>query len=182
MTPQPEDDLGVDGPPLREVTGGVSLLQSLKDRRRTIAESQFLELQVPRWSNPEIWVRYKAVDFNVVDRARRNAEKAKGDKQSDAILMANVDSLIAGCVGVYAILEDDDEHRHLSLRPGEPEGELTTFDRDLASNLGLNSEATARQVVRALFFTDGDILEHAQRLGRWSGYKGETADEELGES
>lgn len=181
MTPQPEDD-GVDTPPLREVTGGMSLLQSLKDRRQTIAKSQVLDLQVPRWANPEIWVSYQAVDFNVVDRARRNADKAKGDKQSDAILMANIDSLIAGCVGVYAILEDDDEHRHFSLRPGDPEGDLTTFDRDLAQNLGLNSEATARQVVRTLFFTDGDILEHAQRLGRWSGYRGETADEELGES
>lgn len=185
MTPEPVPDLDDDPGPVPgddDTVSGISLLRHLGDRRQEIVQSQTLDLQVPRWKNPEIWVRYRPVDFSTVDRARRNADKAKGDKQSDAILLANIDSLIAACVAVYATLEDDDEHRQFSLRQGDPEGPLTTFDRDLAVNLGLNSEATGRQIVRALFFTDGDILDQAQRVGRWSGYRGDQADDDLGES
>lgn len=168
-----------------EVTG-ISLLAHLKDRRAEIAQRQVLNLQVPRWDNPQIWVRYGPVDFAAADKARQQVGSTKGDKQSDAILLANIDCLVKGCIGVYAILDDvrngDDEPTELSLRPGDPEGSLTRFDGDLARNLGLNDQATARQVVRTLFYTDGDILGHAARLAKWSGYTSEDADEQLGES
>lgn len=164
--------------------GGMSLLTNLRDRRESIAQALTLDKQVPRWSDPSIWVRYIPVDFKVANKARILAT-SKGD-QAEKILLANVDTLIAGCIGVYAtlpgVVDDDGELKQFSLRPGDPDGPPTTFDRDLAQNLGLNSEATARQVVRTLFLTDGDILSAAADLAKFSGMAGEAADDELGES
>lgn len=171
--------------PVGRGAGGLSLLTNLRGRRESIVQEQFLDKKVPRWSDPEIWVRYVPVDFDIVDKARRLSEGKKGDKVSGAILLANIDCLVAGCIGVYATLPDvvdgDGDPQQLSLRPGDPEGEWTRFDQDLAVNLGMNTEATARQVVRTLFLAEGDILSHASELAKFSGYAGEEADDRLGE-
>lgn len=168
--------------PQVEAITGKSVLGHLKDRRQEIASAQVLHRKVPRWTDPEIWVMYQPVDFDPADKARREADKVQGPAQSTAILLANVDCLILACVGVYAILPDDEERTHLSLRPNEPNGELTKFDKELAVALGLNSQATARQVVRTLFITEGDILNHAGELAKFSGYAGGEVDVQLGES
>lgn len=161
-----------------------SLLSHLKERHDTIQQAQVLDLRVPRWSNPEIWVRYQPVSFDAVDKARTTSGKlAPNDpKTSQIVFLAQIDALIEACVCVYAKLPDADPDAQFSLRPDDPEGPFTKFDPDLAMNLGMNSQSTARQVVRALFFTDGDIVNHSNRVAKWSGWAGDEADTELGES
>jgi len=88
----------------------------------------------------------------------------------------NADILIRGCVGVVAIVDG----KEYSLRPGDENGEPTKFDQDLAENLGVEGiggrPPTARQVVRSLFLTDGDILSAASEVIRFSGYREAEAD------
>lgn len=160
-----------------------SLLSHLKERHDTIQQQQVLDLRVPRWSNPEIWVRYQPVSFDAVDKARTSSGKLQPNdpKTSQIVFLAQVDALIEACIGVYAKLPEDPDTEY-SLRPDDPEGTLTKFDPDLAANLGMNSQSTARQVVRSLFFTDGDIVNHSNRVAKWSGWAGDEADTELGES
>lgn len=160
-------------------TGGrvssTSILGDLRARHEAITAEQVLELPVPRWHDPEIVVRYRPATAEAIAKATRIAERAKGPGRTQAEINVNVDVLIEACVGVFAVLEG----KKYSLAPGSPDGDLTRFDADLAENLGLDGNATARQVVRTLFITDGDIISHARRLGEWSGWALTTADEDF---
>lgn len=179
----PTETEPVDGPDM--AVASISILKNLRDRREEIAVAQVLSERVPRWSDPEIWVDYKPVDFNAVDKVRREGStKVTGEAESEMIFLANVDALIAGCIAVYAVLPDDDAtpKTKYSLKAGDPTGALTKFDRDLGVNLGLNESCTARQVVRALFIADGDVLTHANKLNAFSGYAGQEANRLVGES
>lgn len=159
----------------------LSILGNLRSRREEIAEKLHLDLRVPNWDDPAIYVRYGAIDHAYIARSRDRIEKAKSNRRGELELESNVDLLIRACVAVYAKLEGDDTE--YSLREGDPEGELTAFDPDLAENLGLERDATAREVVRRLFFTDGDIFSHAQKVVEFSGYREAEADEAIrGES
>jgi len=161
-------------------TGRLSVLGELSKRREEIKNEQLLSLPVPRWENPTVWVRFEPVDHKAIRRAAESIDKAPKQRRGEVELEQNMDTLIRACVGVYAKLDGDD--REYSLRPDDFEGELTRFDQDLAANLGLPSDATARQVVKALYLTDGDILSHAMKLVEWSGYRETEADEAMGES
>lgn len=159
----------------RQDTGRLSILGQLKARRDEILEGEHLDLQVPRWADPEIVVRYKPLAHDVIRRAQAAVEKAPKQRRSQAEVDGNCDLLIRACTAVIARIDGQD----YSLRPEDPKGEPTLFDEDLAANLGLEEGATARQVVKALFITDGDILSHAQSLVKWSGYRETSAEEEL---
>lgn len=151
----------------------LSILDQLHARREEIRESDHLDLPVPRWTDPEIIIRYKPVEHAVIRAAGARLEKAPRRDQYELEVSMNADVLIRGCVAVIARLDG----REYSLRPGDPEGPFTAFDQDLARNLGLDEAATAREVVRTLFITDGDVLSHAQSLGEFSGYREAQADE-----
>lgn len=157
------------------VDGKLSVLGQLKTRREEIRTGQHLDLPIPRWDDPELIVRYRPLEHSVIRRAQDQVDKAPKQKRYEVELNGNCDLLIRACEGVIARLDGQD----YSLRPGDPKGEPTTFDADLASNLGLEEGATARQVVRDLFITDGDILSHTQALIEWSGYRETEADEQL---
>lgn len=151
------------------------MLGSLKARRQEILNKEYLDLAVPRWTDPEIIVRYKPVDHAVIRRAQMNAENAPKKKRIETELNGNCDILIYGCVHISARIGD----KTYSLNPDDPEGELTQFDSALAANLGLEQNATARSTVKALFLTDGDLLQHASRVVEWSGFREDESDEEL---
>lgn len=161
-----------------EVSVGASpsILSSLKERRQQVLEEQVLRLPVPRWDNPTIVVKYRPVEHSFIRRGQSAVEKAGKDKQAEVELNSNADILIRGCAGVVAILEG----REYSLRRGDEHGDPTLFDQDLAENLGVEGSGgkppTARQVVRTLFLTDGDILSAASELIRFSGYRETEAD------
>lgn len=155
--------------------GRLSILGELKTRRDEIVHSEHLDLQVPRWNDPEIIVRYKPAPHATIRRIQERVEKAPKKERFEAEVSGNCDLLIHACDAVVARIDGQD----YSLKPDEPKGEFTLFDADLAANLGLPEDATAREIVRTLFITDGDILSHAQSLVKWSGYRETDADERL---
>lgn len=153
---------------------GVSVLGNLKARREAIIENAHKDLPVPRWRDPEIFVRFRPVDHSVIRKGQVAVEKALDRDKARREVEVNSDLLIAACVGVYAVIDGVE----YSLRPGDPEGELTTFDDDLAENLGLEG-STARAVVKGLYIFDGDILRTAGEVIDFSGYTRERANERV---
>lgn len=154
-----------------------SLLGGLKARRQEIVESATIDLPVPRWKDPAIVVRYKPVDHGLIRRAQNLVDKAPKNEKASLEVDVNADVLIAGCVGVFALIDDDETE--YSLRPGDPHGDHTRFDPHLAENLGLSDGANARATVRALYMFDGDLIAAAGAVIEFSGYKEAEADERL---
>jgi hypothetical protein len=170
MTTTPSSEVK---PPAEPGPDRLSVLGQLKDRREQILQKEHLDLPVPRWSDPEIIVRYKPVPHRYFAAGQKIVEKAVGKDKAKVEVNANIDILIQGCTAVIARLDGQD----YSLHPGDPKGDFTTFDPDLADNLGLGENATARETVMALFIVDGDIMSHAASLARFSGYREAEADE-----
>jgi hypothetical protein len=146
-------------------------LISLKNRRTEIVNEMYIDLQVPRWTEPEMYVRFKPISAvklsNAIDRRRKQ-------KSDDWSLLANADMLVDACIGVYAKVDGFD--RKLSLRHDDHDGEWTKFDPDLAKALGVEADR-AVDVCRALYLTEGDLIDTANRVFRWSGIANEEADE-----
>jgi hypothetical protein len=149
-----------------------SLLGQLAARRQEIEEAQVLDLAVPRWSDPEIHVLYRPVEFHELRPIFKAFQKNNDDPEG--ILNNNAAVLAKACVGVYALLDG----KRYSLNPDDPSGELTKFDADLGRNLGI-AEDRAVSICRALFITDFDLLNHARELADWSGETAEKAVEEI---
>jgi hypothetical protein len=165
-----------------------SIIGNLRQRRVQILEALYEDVKVAHWDeggHPPIYVRYRPVEHEQISRVLRRIETAKPKDQPRVELEGNMDLLIRGCIGVFAVVDGE----KVSLRPGDPRGGWTNFDPDLALALGLAEDAveakniTARRVVKGLFLTDGDIMSHATHLIAFSDYKQVEADEELrGES
>lgn len=156
-------------------TGGLSILSSLKERRQQVIAEQQLALAVPRWSDPVIVVKYKPLPHELIRASQTRLENAPKAKRAGLEVDLNADLLIRGCTAVVAVVDGEE----YSLRSGDPTGEPTLFDADLAENLGLDDAAKARDVVKALFITEPDIISAAQSLITWSGYKETEADDSL---
>jgi hypothetical protein len=155
----------------------LSILGHLKERREEVKTAATIDLQVERWSDPELFVRFKPVDHAIIRSGGRKVEVAPDKAKSQVEVDINADVLIAGCVGVFARVDGEE----FSLRPGDPRGPWTKFDPDLAENLGC--EHSARKVVKALYIFDGDIITTAGKVAEFSGYREKYADEEVaGES
>jgi hypothetical protein len=173
------------GTPAGEGTDALlaSKLGNLKARRQEVVEKQLLERRVPRWTDPYIWVQYKPIPHSLIRSGFTRIDAAPPSKKAQVELEANMDLLIRGCVAVYATLEPDEDADRYSLRNGDPFGPPTTFDPDLAENLGLGEGvSSARAVVKELFIVDGDVLAHGRALSEFSGYRDKEADDEaLGE-
>ena len=149
----------------------LSPLASLRARREEIVNELFIDIKVPRWENPEIFVRLSPASATKLSHSLEKRRKAGG---SDWAMLANADMLINSCIGVYAVLDHDSETKY-SLRPGDPNGEWTKFDGDLADALGV-TERRATSVVQALFLTEGDLIDAANKLFTWSNIAGDEAD------
>ena len=147
-------------------------LLSLKSRREEIKKDLYIDLQVPRWSTPEVFVRYGPIDATRADQAIRKREGSK-----EFSVLANADILAQACIGVYACLDGDRDTKY-SLNSDNPDGPWTRFDPALARNLGLITDA-AVDVVRALYYTDGDLIQAAAALGEWSGKTNAKLDEDF---
>jgi len=157
---------------LEESVGAVETtpLASLKNRRTEILNELYLDVKVPRWKDPEIFIRFKPVSATRLSKVLEKRRKAGGE---DWAILANADMMIDSCIGVYAVVEGDEK---LSLRPNDPKGDWTKFDADLGDALGVEQKL-ATAVVRGLFLTEGDLLEAANKLFAWSGISGQEADE-----
>jgi hypothetical protein len=154
---------------------GTSVLGSLATRREKVIEQDYTDLRVPRWTEPEIYVRFKVVPHSIIRKALQQQEKARQDKVAKAELASNIEILVHGCIGVYALLDGDDTK--YSLRLGDERGNWTRFDDDLAANLECGESAS--EVVRALYLSDGDIMSAASAVVEFSGYRDAEADERI---
>lgn len=149
-------------------------LKSLAAKREALKEGLYLDLQVPRWNDPEIFVRFGPIDVTLTETV---VEKRRKSKVPEWSILANADILAQACVGIYACLEGDQETKY-SLRVGDENGSWTKFDPDMATALGSVLQG-ASDVVRALYLTDGDLLEAARQVTDWSGIKNEQVDEDF---
>lgn len=169
--------------PLRPVTdeksqagSTLSVLGQLKKRREDIRQGDHIDLSVPRWDNPRIVVRYGPVDHEAFKKLGAMVDRSPEKARSKVEVDGNCDILIKACKGVFAVINGE----RYSLRTGDHEGEWTKFDEDLAENLGCGH--SAREVVRSLYITEGDILSTASKIAEFSGYKEQEADQDtLGE-
>jgi len=153
----------------------VTPIVSLKARRAEIIKYLYKDIQVPRWDNPEIFVRFNPVDVTELNEAV-NRRRKQGLK--DWPQRANADVLINACVGVYAVFPDSPDVK-LSLREGDPYGEWTKFDKALAEALGIEvtDGDAAVATARGLYMTDGDLGDTTERLLKFSNLSNEQADE-----
>lgn len=149
-----------------------SPLESLKKRREKLMSDLYVDIRVPRWDDPEIYVRFKPVSAIKLGAAVERRRKQKGDDWS---LLANADMLVEACIGIYAVVDGDLDNK-LSLKSGNPDGKWTRFDPDLAEAIGVEAERAVDSCI-ALYMTEGDLLDTANRLFRWSNIAGDEADE-----
>ena len=146
-------------------------LSSLAEKRKRMHDTLYTDLKVPRWEDPEIFVRFKPISVTLTEAA---IDKRRESKVPEWLLLANADILVMACEGVYATLDGDHTTKY-SLRLGDNDGKWTRFDPDLAAALGVTLPG-ATEVVRALYPTDGDLLNTAAVLTEWSSSTIEKAD------
>ena len=148
-----------------------SALANLADKRKKMRDGLHLDLKVPRWEDPEIFVRFNPIDATQTEAA---IDKRRESNIPEWLVLANADILALACEGVYATLDGDHTTKY-SLRLGDNDGKWTRFDPDLAAALGVTLPG-ATEVVRALYPTDGDLLNTAAVLTEWSSSTIEKAD------
>jgi len=147
-------------------------LIGLRKRREQIVNELFIDIKVPRWDTPEIYIRFKPVSAMKLNSTIARRSKEKG---TDWSYLANADMLVDSCVGIYAVVDGDEDNK-LSLRLDDPRGSWTKFDPDLSAALGIEA-VRAVDACQALFLTEGDLIETANKLFRWSNIANNEADE-----
>lgn len=139
----------------------VSILKNLKQRREELAGSLLLPISVPRWEDPAIVLQCAPLSHHEIRRGAVQVEKAK-DKAA-----AEVNSLAD--VVIRSTKRIDVENESF---PG--------FGAELAEALELDPESSARELVKALFFTEGDIMMVGSAVVEFSGYRNADTGAELG--
>jgi len=151
-------------------------LLSLKKRREQIVNDLFIDIKVPRWDSPELYIRFRPVSATKLSKTiQKYQDKARKDTNTDWSFLANAEMLYDACIGVYAVVDGDRDNK-LSLRPNDPNGTWTRFDETMADALGLEANR-ATDVVVGTFFAEGDLIDTANRLFRWSNIANGEADE-----
>lgn len=164
-----------DTPTSRPPAPANSILGRIAARREELLKEQVTVLPIPRWDDPEIFVRYHLVSHEEIRACLSAIEKAKGKEKGKVELLANCDVLIKACDGVF-VKEGDKE---FSFDPDGPNEPLTRFDDRLALALDMDEHSTARQVVRKLFLAEGDILTTAGTVMEFCGYKQDAIEEAM---
>ena len=154
-------------------------------RREEIAQKLYIDIPVPRWSDPKIIVRYRPLTQAEVTEAGEAVKRAGSKTKAEAALSANIKGLVKSCVGIYALFGDetysldaDDPEKWLPFDPDTDEPEWMRFDDVLGAALGVE-EKSAAAVCRTLFHTEGDLLGHAAELAVFSGFSDQKIDEEF---
>lgn len=141
-----------------------SALAGLRKAREKALAGLTIDLQVPGLDDPKVYVRYRPIQQREVDLVNDRTQDSKGEVD---VLVSSASLLAHACVGVFTLGDD-----------GRPAGEASTwprFDQDLARLLGLDEaddgsriEPTTVEIVRALYMTDGALLNTARALDAWS--------------
>lgn len=159
-----------------EIVTETTPIFELKSRREKIAQELVKSFRVPRWEEPEIYCEFSIIEPSDLAKALQKREKQK-NRKDDWVSWAYCDILAPKCKRVYAVMDDNHDTIY-SLRKGDPTGEPTKVDHDLARALGLDpAEVTASETFRKLFFAEGDLIDFATKVFRWSSIVNEEADE-----
>lgn len=155
-----------------------SIFGNIKERREQALRHQYLDVPVPRWSDPAPIVRFGPVDFEYIRAGQEKIEKAKGAGKAQLEMNVNTDLLIKSCIGIYAEIDGV----QYAFDEDNPEREdWPTFGPELAKNLGLfptveeavdafaDRRVTARTVVKTLYLQEMDILSTAGKILKWLG-------------
>ncbi len=160
------------GAPVKEAAG--SQLARIRARRQEIVENLHLDLKVPRWDDdgdfPPVYVRYRPIP---IGKLIEIGERSNQDKDPDAVMQAEAALLVELCDGVYMLGPDG------QATSFDPEGALGDWPKPgprLAAALGVDSQLPSVDVLRNLYFTDGDLVEASDKLAVWSRRKAEEAD------
>jgi hypothetical protein len=152
-------------------------LRSIRERRENLVDGLYLDHQIPRWHDPELFVRLNPVVTKRLNaRVKAREVQGKKDDKIDWQLLANCDLLVDCCAGIYAVWPDNPDVK-ASL---DGKDEWSLFDQRTAVALGVENEAQwPEQLVRKVFFTDGDIITAANALINWSNAGAAKADEDF---
>lgn len=140
-----------------------SLLGQLRARREAIEAKLHLDLAVPRMENPEVLVRFRPVTSAEITRV---ADQHRKNKAKDVDVIINAVHLAAACEGIFYLHEG----QPVGINGKTDPDEWPRFDQEVAESLGLPDGSKAVDVVRGLYFTDGDIISTGAELLVWSGY------------
>jgi hypothetical protein len=155
-------------------------LGRIRARRQAIVKDLHLDLKVPRWDDegdfPPVYARYRPIP---ISRLQKLAARAEQDKHDDAVMLAEAALLVELCDGVFMVQDG----QRVSFDPqGEPDDWPKPGPR-LAAVLGLDGDLGSPEVLRKLYFTDGDLVEASRTLQVFSQRAAEEADKQLlGES
>lgn len=136
-------------------------LARLAEARKAALEQLHLDMQVPRL-DPPVFVRVRPITTPEVTAITK---RFRGNKTPESTVMHNAAIIAEACLGVFGT--DDDG------KPVEDPSEWPKFDEELADILGLEGASSAVEVVRALYLTDGDVTSAAERIVKWSGFRGD---------
>jgi hypothetical protein len=146
------------------------ILGDLAKRRQQIVEEELFEKWVPRWQDPRIKLVFDPVPHTALKKAamiqEQNRKERDPDRRALLELNTNADLLITAV-------------REISVHPidGSDGGSVSHFGPSLATALGMPDTARARDVCRAIFITDADLLTMARELSEWTGYREDDANE-----
>lgn len=150
-----------------------TLRRGLKDRRQAAISKLHLDRRVPRL-DPPVFVRFKPLEDEQLDQARKAIEKGKNPRRS---VIANANALASACVGIYEL--DDQGEKIPVIGVDVDDWTEARFDEKLAAALEMPiNTKRAADVVQALYLTDGDIISEAGELTEWSGYAKRDGDED----
>jgi len=140
-----------------------SALAGLRKAREKALAGLTIDLQVPGLEDPKVYVRYRPIQQREVDLVNEHTATAKDDR--DVLVSAAL--LAHACVGVFST---DDAGKPV----GDP-GSWPRFDQELAGLLGITEapdgpriEPSTAEIVRALYMTDGALMQTARALDLWS--------------
>jgi hypothetical protein len=145
-------------------------------------EELTLDLEVPRWHDEfgfRVVVRYAPLTPGYVTGVAQKFAKAT---DAERMVLVHAQCLVHCCRGVYLV---EDDGTKLAFNSDNPDGPWPRFDgesgADLARTIGANPEASlggsAIDVVKRLYFTEGDLLLAANELAVWSGETNERTEQ-----
>jgi hypothetical protein len=152
-----------------------SPLLNLKERRQAQKAKLIKDIRIPRWENPELWLRFRPAEPTALERFLRKRARGKDNPDPGWGIDATLDIIVDACVAVYAKYPDDETE--YSLKVNDAKGSLTRIDHEVARALGLEDVTTAAETARALFLAEGDINTVGNALLTWSNVAGSEADE-----
>lgn len=147
---------------MHEDTQNDTVMGQLRGKRQRLAAEQTVDLPVAGYGG-ELVVRYRLLDPLTEGKAIGDRVLAQFKEQDERVYHALVDSLIAGCIAIFAKVGTE-------LVPLAGEATVTTFEDTtaLAELLAFDEPAGARKTVEEVFGGNRNaVIAHGLKLQNW---------------